>query len=109
VPKTFSMRPLSSVLAIGRAYGGRAMSQQNVGLDGDSRADLARLAPERGGELYSKRQCMVEPVFAQIKSIRRIDRFKRRGFAAARSDWRLIVATHNLLKLHRHGLQAAGA
>jgi hypothetical protein len=39
---------------------------------------------------------------------RRIDRFKRRGLAAARSQWRLIAANHNLLTLHRHTLQAAG-
>ena len=66
------------------------------------------LAGEQGGALYSQRQWMVEPVFAQIKTNRRIDRFKRRGLAAARSEWRLIAATHNLLKLHRHTLQAAG-
>jgi hypothetical protein len=65
------------------------------------------MATEAGGELYSKRQCMVEPVFAQIKTNRRIERFKRRGRAAARSEWRLIAATHNLLKLHRHQLAAA--
>jgi hypothetical protein len=58
------------------------------------------LATEHGGKLYSQRQWMVEPVFAQIKTNRRIDRFKRRGLAAARSEWRLITATHNLLKLH---------
>jgi hypothetical protein len=67
------------------------------------------MASEAGGELYSKRQCMVEPVFAQIKTNRRIERFKRRGRAAARSEWRLIAATHNLLKLHRHSLAAATA
>ena len=54
------------------------------------------IASEAGGALYSKRQWMVEPVFAQIKANRRIDRFKRRGLAAARSEWRLITATHNL-------------
>jgi transposase len=62
------------------------------------------IATESGGALYSKRQWMVEPVFAQIKANRRIERFKRRGRAAARSEWRLIAATHNLLKLHRHSL-----
>jgi transposase len=67
------------------------------------------IATERGGELYSRRQCMVEPVFAQIKSNRRMERFKRRGRAAARSEWRLITATHNLLKLHRHNLRLATA
>ena len=65
------------------------------------------LASERGGELYSQRQWMVEPVFADIKHNRRAGRFKRRGRAAVRSEWRLIAATHNLLKLHRQRLRAA--
>ena len=67
------------------------------------------LATERGDELYSRRLGMVEPVFGQIKANRRIGRLTRRGRAAARSEWRLIAATHNLLKLHRHKLGAAVA
>jgi transposase len=67
------------------------------------------IATESGGALYSQRQWMIEPVFAQIKANRRIERFKRRGRAAARSEWRLIAATHNLLKLYRHSLAAATA
>jgi transposase len=67
------------------------------------------LASERGDELYSRRLGMVEPVFGQIKANRRIGRFKRRGRAAVRSEWRLIAATHNLLKLHRHKLATAAA
>ena len=51
----------------------------------------------------------VEPVFAATKFNRRIDRFQRRGRSAARSEWRLITATHNLLKLHKHQLAAAAA
>jgi hypothetical protein len=50
---------------------------------------------------------MIEPVFGQTKHNRRIDRFHRRGRAAVRREWRLITATHNLLKLHRHTLAAA--
>ena len=57
---------------------------------------------ERGGALYAKRQTMIEPVFADTKFNRRIDRFLRRGRSAARSEWRLITAAHNLLKLWRH-------
>jgi transposase len=67
------------------------------------------LATNRGGELYRRRNGMIEPVFAHTKFNRRIDRFQRRGRAAARSEWRLITATHNLLKLHTHTLAAAGA
>jgi transposase len=67
------------------------------------------MATEKGDDLYKRRQCMVEPVFAQIKSNRRMGRFKRRGLAAVQSEWRLITATHNLLKLHRHTLRVATA
>ena len=45
---------------------------------------------------------MIEPVFGQTKFNRRIDRFHRRDRHAARTEWRLITATHNLLKLYRH-------
>jgi transposase len=64
------------------------------------------MATPTGEALYAKRKCMVEPVFGQIKAARRIDRLKRRGRAAARSEWRLIAATHNLLKLYRAQLAA---
>jgi Transposase DDE domain len=67
------------------------------------------LSTKRGDERYSRRLGMVEPVFGQIKANRRIERLKRRGRAAARSEWRLIAATHNLLKLHRHTLATATA
>ncbi len=67
------------------------------------------LATDFGGELYAKRQGMIEPVFAHTKFNRGMDRFLRRGRAACRSEWRLITATHNLVKLHRHQLATAGA
>ena len=73
------------------------------GWDGGRYAFMRRvLASERGGGLYAKRQGMIEPVFADTKFNRRCDRFQRRGRSAARSEWRLITATHNLLKLWRH-------
>jgi hypothetical protein len=65
------------------------------------------LATDHGKALYRKRQVMVEPVFAQTKHNRRIATFQRRGRSAARSEWRLITATHNLLKLHKHRLAVA--
>jgi transposase len=80
------------------------------GWDGGAYAHMRRvLATDRGGELYRKRKAMIEPVFANTKFNRRIDRFQRRGRSAARSEWRLITATHNLLKLHKHQIAAAGA
>ena len=65
------------------------------------------LSTEHGAALYRKRQPMIESVFAQVKFNRGLDRFRRRGRGAVRTEWRLITATHNLLKLHRHTLAAA--
>ncbi|MBV9607312.1 MAG: transposase [Solirubrobacterales bacterium] len=61
-----------------------------------------KLSTDRGRELYRQRKITIEPVFGQIKYNRHIDRFMRRGRSAARSEWRLVTATHNLLKLHSH-------
>ena len=61
-----------------------------------------KLTSERGRKLYAQRKISVEPVYGQIKYNRHIDRFMRRGRAAAQSEWRLVTATHNLLKLHSH-------
>jgi len=67
------------------------------------------LATDYGGGLYRRRKAMVEPVFAQTKHNRRIDSFRRRGRSAVRSEWRLITATHNLLKLHKHQIALSAA
>jgi transposase len=67
------------------------------------------LTSERGKDLYRRRQGMVEPVFANTKFNRKIYRFHRRGRSAVRSEWRLINATHNLLRLHHHRISAQTA
>lgn len=62
-----------------------------------------KLLTKRGKSLYKLRSQMIEPVFGQIKA-RGCDTFMRRGLEAVRSEWRLICATHNLLKLFRSGV-----
>jgi Transposase DDE domain len=69
----------------------------------------AVLSSEFGHELYKHRKATVEPVFAQNKFNRNFRRFQRRGRAAARSEWRLQAAVHNLLKLHTHWIDPATA
>jgi transposase len=87
----------------------RAKGPRKTRLGGSYDFMRSVLQSAKGRDLYSQRQVMVEPVFADIKQNRRAGRFKRRGRAAVRSEWRLIAATHNLLKLHRHRLALAGA
>ena len=66
-----------------------------------------RLASDAGAAAYAKRKITVEPVFGNVKANLRFRRFSRRSLPAVTSEWRLICATHNLLKLWRH--QAATA
>jgi len=61
-----------------------------------------KLLTKRGKALYKLRSQMVEPVFGQIKAVRDCGILMRRGFKAARNEWRLICATHNLLKIFRN-------
>jgi transposase len=67
------------------------------------------LATESGQRLYRKRSQTVEPMFGHTKHNRGMSRFHRRGRSAVRTEWRLITATHNLMKLHGHSLAAAAA
>ena len=60
------------------------------------------LATEFWNAAYGLRKCIVEPVFGQIKEARGIRRFRLRGLHCASCEWKLICATHNLLKLFRH-------
>ena len=60
-----------------------------------------KLKTEAGKALYKMRKAIVEPVFGQIKAARGIRAFLLRGMAKASAEWKLICATHNLLKLFR--------
>jgi Transposase DDE domain len=117
--------PIGIVLADGGYWNSPAISEvRRQGIDvlvptQDRRRTAPRkLSPRQGREaqrieavpstpdgraLYRRRQQIVEPVFAHTKIIRRSDRFLRRGLAACQAEWRLIAATHNLLKLWRAG------
>ena len=59
----------------------------------------AKLALPENDALFRKRKTAVEPIFGNIKANRGYRRFARRGLEAVQSEWRLICATHNVLKL----------
>ena len=69
----------------------------------------ALLDTERGRATYRLRRQVIEPVFGHTKHNRQFTQFHRRGRAAVRSEWRLLMMTHNLSKLYRHQIATAGA
>ena len=69
----------------------------------------AVLATEHGQQRYSKRKQTVEPLFGNTKHNGGFYRFHRRGRTKVRLEWRLLMMTHNLAKVHRHQLAALRA
>jgi transposase len=67
------------------------------------------LSSELGQRLYRKRAQTVEPLFGNTKHNNGVYRFHRRGRVKVRTEWRLLMMTHNLGKLHRYQLAAARA
>jgi transposase len=88
----------------------RVTAQAQLPLTGRIRASATplqlmerKLATRRGRTTYAKRGRTVEPVFGQIKEVRRARRFQRRGLVAVGYEWRLLATTHNILKMWRMG------
>ncbi len=56
-----------------------------------------------GRRLYSQRIATVEPVFANIRHHKRMDRFTLRGRAKVSTQWNLFCLVHNIEKIARFG------
>jgi transposase len=59
-----------------------------------------RLRTPAGRSTYKLRGQLVEPYFGIIKDARGFRRFMRRGLENVTAEWRLIAATHNIVKLY---------
>ena len=57
----------------------------------------------RGRQIYSQRIATVEPVFANLRHNKRLDRFTLRGKEKVGTQWRLYRMVHNIEKLARNG------
>ena len=52
---------------------------------------------------YGQRFAIVEPVFANVRYNKGLDRFTRRGRAKVEGPWRLFCLVHHIEKLAHHG------
>ena len=59
----------------------------------------------RGRQIYSRHIATVEPVFANLRHNKRLDRFTLRGREKVGTQWRLYCLVHNIEKLARSGLR----
>jgi transposase len=63
----------------------------------------AAIDSEAGRALYGKRFATVEPVFANLRHNKRLDRFTLRGRKKVNVQWKLYCLVHNIEKLAHHG------
>ena len=77
----------------------------------DGRANWMRtvLKSEDGHRRYAKRKQTVEPLYGDTKHNRGFIRFHRRGRMKVRTEFRLLMMTHNLTKAYRHQIATIAA
>lgn len=59
-----------------------------------------KLTTKTGRAAYARRKTIVEPVFGQMSTLQNAKQLLLRGHTAARDEWLLLAACHDLRKLH---------
>ncbi|GAA6169762.1 hypothetical protein NBRC116591_35730 [Sessilibacter corallicola] len=62
-----------------------------------------RVDSDYGKYIYSHRMSVVEPVFANIGTQKRLNRFSLRGKTKVDCQWKLYCMVHNIEKLANYG------
>jgi len=62
-----------------------------------------RIDTPEGRALYGRRFAIVEPVFANLRHNKRLDRFTLRGRVKVNAQWQLYCLVHNIEKLAHQG------
>jgi transposase len=63
----------------------------------------AKIDTPEGRKIYGKRIGIVEPVFGNIRSCKRMDRFTLRGKSKVNIQWKLYCIVHNIEKILNYG------
>lgn len=63
----------------------------------------ARVDSDEGKTIYSHRMSVVEPVFGNLTSNKRLRRFSLRGRKKVQGQWHLCCLVHNIEKLANYG------
>ena len=64
---------------------------------------ITKIDKPESGKIYEKRIGVVEPVFGNIRSCKKLDRFNLRGQAKVDVQWLLFCMVHNVEKILNYG------
>jgi hypothetical protein len=68
-----------------------------------SKEMAAKIDTDRGREIYPHRMKIAEPVFANIRTQKRLDHFTMRGKVKVNIQWLLYCMVHNIEKIANFG------
>ena len=68
-----------------------------------TKAMADKIDTELGRKIYNRRKAIVEPVFGNIRFLKRLDRFTLRGKIKVNIQWLLYCLVHNIAKLTNYG------
>ena len=68
-----------------------------------SKQMVAKIDTEQGRKIYPQRLAIIEPIFANIRVHKRLDRFTLRGKAKVNIQWLLYCMVHNMEKILNYG------
>ena len=76
-----------------------------IGADEDnySKAMAEKVDSDKGRKIYPQRMAIVEPVFANIRTQKRMDRFTFKGKTKVNIQWVLYCMVHNIEKIMNFG------
>ncbi|MFH0778410.1 MAG: transposase [Candidatus Eisenbacteria bacterium] len=77
-----------------------ALSEQSITLH---RAMMRKIDTEEGRRVYGLRLPIVEPIFANLRIHKRLDRFTLRGKVKVSIQWLLYCMVHNIEKIVNYG------
>ena len=69
-----------------------------------SKAMVKKVDSEKGRKIYPQRFAIVEPIFANIRTHKRLDRFTLRGKIKVDIQWMLYCMVHNIEKIVNYGM-----
>jgi hypothetical protein len=67
-----------------------------------SKEMIEKIDGGEGRRIYQQRIAIIEPVFGNIRSIKRLDRFTVRGREKVNAQWNLYCLVHNIEKIMRY-------
>ena len=105
--------PLKKIARLARLrprciYGtGAKRKQLAVPINSLSNQMVEKIETEQGRRIYPQRLAIAEPVFANIRTNKRLDRFTLRGKIKVNIQWLMFCLVHNIEKILNYGLAPA--